>query len=558
MRKLTLMIFSLLLTSTIAFSGGIVTNYNQSAAYIRMFVRDATTDIDAVFFNPAGLTKLADGWHFSFSAQNLTQKRSVNNTFPYLNSPDFEGEAKVPIFPSFYTAYKTGKFAFSFGFNPIGGGGTATYNNGLPTMEIPLSTLVPQLTSLGVSAYSAKMMFEGTSVYFGFQGGISYELNENVSVFAGMRYVKATTSYEGFVKDIMVTTASGQVRADDFMNGVAAQAAAGAIQAAGGAVLATGAGDGMNDIFALGIPNTLTFAQAEGIGLPAQTSLELQGALAAFGFSAIEIANMTLAQAQLSFYGTASYLSGYSNELNAQAKGLTDNAILMADQVADVEQTGNGVTPILGVNLSFMDEDLNIGIKYEFKTKLDLTNKTAPGKGFAIGLTESGAKIEMFPDKAVTNADMPALLAFGFEYQLTDAMMFSAGYHTYFDGKTGWAGTGNSSKIDKNSIEFAAGLEYKLSDKFLISGGYLRTVTGANALYMSDISHSLSSNSGGFGGAYKVSESVTLNFGIAYTKYTTATYNKSRDLGGNNIAYTESYSKDNLAFAIGLDFSILK
>lgn len=557
MRKLTLMIFSLLLTSTIAFSGGIVTNYNQSAAYIRMFVRDATTDIDAVFFNPAGLTKLADGWHFSFSAQNLTQKRSVNNTFPYLNSPDFEGEAKVPIFPSFYTAYKTGKFAFSFGFNPVGGGGTATYNNGLPTMEIPLSTLVPQLTSLGVSAYSAKMMFEGTSIYFGFQGGISYELNENVSVFAGMRYVKATTSYEGFVKDIMVTTATGQVRADDFMNGVAAQAAAGAIQAAGGAVLATGAGNNMAPLVANF--GTLTFAQVAGAGfLDPVTRAQLEGGLLQFGFSQAEIDGMSMAVAQASYFGTATYLNGYSAELNAQAAGLTANAILMADQVADVEQTGNGITPILGVNLSFMDEDLNIGIKYEFKTKLDLTNKTAPGKGFAIGLTETGAKIEMFPDGAVTNADMPALLAFGFEYQLTDAMMFSAGYHTYFDGKTGWAGTGNSSKIDKNSIEFAAGLEYKLSDKFLISGGYLRTVTGANALYMSDISHSLSSNSGGFGGAYKVSESVTLNFGIAYTKYTTATYNKSRDLGGNNIAYTESYSKDNLAFAIGLDFSILK
>ena len=557
MKKLILMFFSLLLFNSVVFSGGIVTNYNQSAAYIRMFVRDATTEIDAVFYNPAGLTKLPDGWHFSFSGQNLTQTRTVNSTFPYLNGADFEGEAKVPIFPSFYTAYKIGKFALSFGFNPVGGGGTATFNNGLPTMEIPFSTLVPKLQSLGVSAYSAQMMFKGYSVYFGFQGGISYEINENLSVFAGMRYVMASTTYEGYVKDVKVTTAAGEMRADDFMNGVSSQAAAGAIQAAGGAAAATSAGDGMAAL----VSNfaSLTFAQVAGAGyLDAATRGALEGALLQFGFTQAEIDEMNMAVAQASFYGTADYLNGYSDELNATADQLSANAILMADQVADVKQTGSGVTPILGANLSFMEEKLNIGIKYEFKTKLDLTNETAVGKGFTIGLTEAGAKIEMFPDGAVTNADIPALLSIGFEYKLSDPLKFSAGYHTYFDGETGWAGTGSSSKIDKNSIEFAAGLEYKISDKFLISGGYLRTVTGANSLYMSDITHTLSSNSGSIGGAYNISDSFRINFGVAYTKYTTATYNKTYNLSGNNIPYTESYGRDNLTVAVGVDFSILK
>ncbi len=545
MKKLILITFSLLLINSVAFSGGIVTNYNQSAAYIRMFVRDATTEIDAVFYNPAGLTKLEDGWHFSFSGQNLTQTRTVNSTFPYLNGDDYEGEAKVPIFPSFYTAYKTGKFAFSFGFNPVGGGGTATFNAGLPTMEIPLSTLVPKLGSLGVSAYSAQMMFKGYSVYFGFQGGVSYEINENLSVFAGLRYVMASTTYEGYMKDIKVTTPGGVLRADDFLNGVATQAT-------GGAAQANGAGASMDGIFALGIPGSLTFAEAETVGLPAVTSATLQGALQAFGFTPEQIAAMTLSQAQASFFGKAT-------ELTVKAAQLSGTAILMADQEADVKQTGSGVTPILGANISLLDEDLNIGIKYEFKTELELENETAMGKGFAIGLNPAtGAKIEMFPDGAKTNADMPALLSIGFEYMLSEPLKFSAGYHTYFDGKTGWAGEGNGSKIDKNSIEFAAGLEYKISDKLLISGGYLRTATGANSLYMSDITHALNSNSGSIGGAYNISENLRINFGIAYTKYETTTYDKSYDLSGTNVAYKESYGRDNLTIAVGIDFSIFK
>jgi len=46
--------------ATIVMAGGIVTNTNQSATYIRMLARDASTSIDAVYFNPAGMVKLDD------------------------------------------------------------------------------------------------------------------------------------------------------------------------------------------------------------------------------------------------------------------------------------------------------------------------------------------------------------------------------------------------------------------------------------------------------------------------------------------------------------------
>ncbi len=296
---------------------------------------------------------------------------------------------------------------------------------------------------------------------------------------------------------------------------------------------------------------TLTFAQVAGAGyLDPVTRATLEGGLLQFGFTQAEIDEMSMAVAQASYYGTATALT-------AQATQLSGTAILMADQEADVKQTGSGVTPILGANISLLDEDLNIGIKYEFQTEIELENETAPNKGFAIGLNpNTGAKIEMFPNGAKTDADMPALLSVGFEYKFTESLMFSAGYHTYFDGKTGWAGTGNSSKIDKNSIEFAAGLEYKISEKLLISGGYLRTATGANSLYMSDITHALNSNSGSIGGAYNISDNFRINFGVAYTKYETTTFKKTHELTPNG--YKESYGRDNFTVAVGVDFSIFK
>ena len=118
-----------------------------------MLVRDASIGIDAVFYNPAGLTKLKDGWHISINNQSLFQTQTINSTFPYLNDGNYEGTISAPIFPGLYAAYKTGKWAFSVGFNPIGGGGGAEFTRGLPSMEIPVSAAAAGFAGYGVQGY---------------------------------------------------------------------------------------------------------------------------------------------------------------------------------------------------------------------------------------------------------------------------------------------------------------------------------------------------------------------------------------------------------------------
>ena len=70
-------------------AGGLVTNNNQSAAWVRLPARDASTEADAAYFNPAGLMKLDNGLHISVSNQTIFQTREIKSTFPYLNSGDF-------------------------------------------------------------------------------------------------------------------------------------------------------------------------------------------------------------------------------------------------------------------------------------------------------------------------------------------------------------------------------------------------------------------------------------------------------------------------------------
>ena len=64
MRKFLVFSFAVLIAGNLI-AGGLVTNSNQSAMFTRLQNRNASTDIDAVFYNPAGLTKLGDGFFLS-------------------------------------------------------------------------------------------------------------------------------------------------------------------------------------------------------------------------------------------------------------------------------------------------------------------------------------------------------------------------------------------------------------------------------------------------------------------------------------------------------------
>lgn len=543
MKKLTFTLLSLLVTISLVNAGGIVTNTNQSASWVRMMVREASTSIDAVYFNPAGLTKLPDGFHLSLNNQYITQSRTVVSNYTYLNDGKYEGEATAPLFPGIYAAYKTGGLVFSAGFNVIGGGGSATYDRGLPSFELPPSDLVPGLQAAGqpVTAYSMKTFFEGKSFYLGFQAGVSIELSEQFSFYVGGRYVTANNTYNGYLKDIMITLGGTDMRADAFFTSAATQATAGAASA-------TGAATNMQPLIDGGAGG-LTFAQAEGAGIiDAATRTALEGGLTALG---IDHTGMTIAVAQGAYTGAAASLTTIAAESTAKAT-------LLADQEADVKQTGSGITPIFGINFSPSDK-LNIGFRYEHQTNITLENETK--KDVMTGFTTTGTPITMFPDGGETDADLPAMISLGASYEVTSNLNASVGVLYYFDKSANYGRTkdglsvSNDKVIDKNFYEIALGLEYGLTDQLLVSGGYLFSKTGVSEEYQSDLSYSLSSHAFGLGGKYKINEMMSLNLGGGYAMYVDMDKNFSHDLGGTPVPVKETYSKGNLFIGVGVDFS---
>lgn len=428
-------ILALLASSAMA---GILTNNNQSATFIRLLSRNASLDVDAVYYNPAGLVKLSDGFHLSLHNQIITQDKKILNGFPLLNDPNYLGEVRVPFFPNLYAVYKKGNLAISFGVGPNAGGGTADFKTGLPSFEIPFSTLPVLISNMGVPTtdYDVDIAFKGESVFMGYQLNFSYALSPSLALGVGARLITATNKYEGSITNVMINPNGTWVSAYDFFMSV----------------------------------------------------------------------------------------------------GQTGYAAMVADKQVDVKQTGTGFTPILSLNFT-PSESLAFSLKYEFNTKLELTNKTTVDD------------TDMFPDGAKFRNDIPAILSAGLRYAFTPAFRSYLSFSYYFDRSANWGGA--ETLVNKNTYELGAGLEYDLSRLVTLSAGYLRTQFDLAPDYQDDINHELSSDTVGGGLKLNLTNRLSLELGAIYVFY--KKYQK-QDSVYPFPAYPVTYNRSTWDAAVGINY----
>ena len=200
MKKLftTIIMAAFALTS---FAGGLLTNTNQHSAFVRNPARFASLDIDAVYFNPAGTAFLQDGFHLSANWQMVWQNRDVID----MNSnTKYEGKVYVPCMPTILAAYKTGDWTFSGFFGIPGGGGKAEFADGLPLLNNMVNGMFSQgLAGMGlngVGGFTTESEFQSTQYVFALQLGAAYKINDNLSVFGGVRANYTSATYEGSIK----------------------------------------------------------------------------------------------------------------------------------------------------------------------------------------------------------------------------------------------------------------------------------------------------------------------------------------------------------------------
>ncbi len=217
-----------------AYGGGLQTNTNRSAAYLRLVARGTSYSPDAVFFNPAGVVFMEDGWHLDFSAQQVYQTRTTESTFaPFaqninnlgISTKEYTGYTFAPFVPNLHAVWKKDKWAVMASLEVGGGGGGVDYAKGLGSFETIVSVLPSMLTSSGLptNMYGLDMNLNATSIRATGTLGAAYKIIPCLSVSLQANINYAYAKYNGELSNVMINPqhpilnpTGGMVNAQEF------------------------------------------------------------------------------------------------------------------------------------------------------------------------------------------------------------------------------------------------------------------------------------------------------------------------------------------------------
>lgn len=200
---------------------------------------------------------------------------------------------------------------------------------------------------------------------------------------------------------------------------------------------------------------------------------------------------------------------------------------LVSDKNLDAHQKDIAWTPIISVD--YRTGKFNFSARYEFNTRVRLNNDT---KSNTTGISQ-------FDDGKKIAADIPANINLGAEYSVKPNFRVALGFNYYLDklSKQYNNETGLNDKqnyLKHNSFEILGGLEYDLSKVVTLSIGANSNTFGFgnDAKYISDLSYTTSSISGGLGARINATKKIAIDLGIYKTFFLHFTKEQA-DYGGN-------------------------
>lgn len=200
---------------------------------------------------------------------------------------------------------------------------------------------------------------------------------------------------------------------------------------------------------------------------------------------------------------------------------------LVSDKSLDAHQKDIAWTPVISVD--YRTGKFNFSARYEFNTKVRLNNDT---KSNTTGISQ-------FDDGKEVASDIPANINLGAEYSVKPNFRVALGFNYYFDKQSKQYNneTGLNDKqnyLKHNSFEILGGLEYDLSKVVTLSIGANSNTFGFgnDAKYISDLSYTTSSISGGFGARINATKKIAVDLGI-YKTFFLHFSKEQADYGGN-------------------------
>ena len=534
-------------SSSATFAGGLLTNTNQHVAFNRMMSREASIGIDGVYYNPAGVVFMGEGNHLAINWQMAYQTRTIKNDYPLftnnVNNPttprDFKGKAFAPVIPSFQYAYNKGRWSFQGNFALTGGGGKCTFDNGLGSFEkivgetamgaiglaqsidyaankilvpgsinpdgtINSANFKPMFTSdkaFGSKGdYSFNSYMHGRQYYFGLSAGAAYKVNDNFSVYAGLRGIYATCNYYGYVENIKV---------------------------------------GNMPLYQVLDPSKENSANIElscdqsGIGFTPMLAVDYK--TGRWNFSAKYEFKTRLRLKNKSVNQLPS-IGNLDDNLKNQMNKLFTGTFM----AAGMPQEQAMIKAELASQAVLADQNVvatTAALKQQFDSKIDE----------AIGEYADGKKIA---------GDIPSLLTVGVGYSPIDELRINVGFH-WFDDYNATSYNNRNKKLKKRgTLEFNAGVEYDVNKKITVSTGWQNTNYGLTDEYMDDKSFVVSSNSVGLGGVYHITKKLDFTVAYFHTFYNHVKTSEEVTLApGVSNTYNSDYTRNNNAFAAGVNIT---
>lgn len=461
-----------LLVSSATFAGGLLTNTNQNVAFLRNPARDAVIAIDGVYSNPAGVAFLPKGFHLSLNWQAAWQKREMISSAPF------------------------------YGFNQNNKGITEnglTYNKYVGTASAPV---IPSFQA----AYVINDKWSVSAQFAVGGGGGKCEFDNGLPMF------------EQLVGGQMGSTIAGAVPYSYGFN----QNLIGEQYFYGIQVGAT---------YKIG-KHVSVFAGARGIIAKSGYEGAISNITVNGNGASVYATQMNQAIAAAQQYAAAGDLANAQYYQTLATKAGTAAAI-MSDYNLDCQQSGLGITPILGVDVNL--GKLNLAAKYEFRTKIELENESS-------NTANVDALMPAYADGAKVRSDIPALLTLGAQYSVMDNFRLMGGFHYYFDKDA----KGSATNVAHNTWEVTFGTEYDVNKWLTLSCGGQRTKYNFGS-DMQDTNFNISSYGLCLGAKAQLCKVLAMNIGYMHSFYGDKTINR-----GNNII--DRYTRKNDVVGISLDF----
>ena len=398
-----------------------------------------------------------------------------------------------------------------FNLSVPGGGGSCEFSDGLGSFESVVGGIAHQLSGLdqiatalgqpapGVSGYDMDGYMQGRQYYFGVQLGAAYKITPDLSVYGGLRFLYGTATYKAKISNIMVKTAGGYQDFGSFLQTATAMVDGGITT--------------VNDGIALVDAGMAQYEAAGATALPQYQELVVQ-------------------KAQLE--GSLATLQGTNESLNNLQK-YSEGVNLLCNQWSV------GIAPVIGVD--WRVGQFNFAVKYEFKTQIRMENESTVNKASEI------PAVNKFRDGEKVNEDMPAQLAVGAMWNITDAVRLNLGYHHFYDKNARWYND-SQDLLDGGTNEYLAGAEWDVTKKLTISTGGQITRYQLTDAYMNDMSFVVNSFSFGLGFNYKVSDIVTLK-----AAYFQTNYDDYKRVTSTEPLVSDTFTRTNRVLGIGCELN---